>query len=59
MLAAHTRIIDIKPHNRVKKVTKQADGGLMVELHSGQTFTLSKDDELFQAFIVYSVLAEL
>lgn len=59
MLTAATRIHDIKPQNRVKTITKLPGGDLRVEQVSGEIFTLSKDDELFQAFIVYSLLADL
>ena len=58
MRAAHTRVIDIKPGNRVKSVTRLANGDLQVTQHSGHTFTLSQDDEEFQSFVIYTVLAE-
>lgn len=54
-----TSIRDIQPQNRVKSITKLTDGGLRVEQHSGNVFVLSPDDELFQAFVVYSVVNEL
>ncbi|MFY3531312.1 hypothetical protein [Achromobacter denitrificans] len=59
MLAAHTRIIDVKPQNRIKSIEKLADGDLAVEFHSGERGVISKDDPEIQAFAVYSVLAEL
>lgn len=59
MIGPHTQIKDIQPGNRVKSVTPLANGDLQVEQHSGSKFTISKDDEDFQAFVVYSVLAEL
>ena len=59
MKTASTRIIDIKPQNRVKSVQKLENGDLFVEQASGNTFTVSKDDQTFQAFVIYSVLAEL
>lgn len=59
MITSNTRVIDIKPENRIKTVQKQTNGNLLVEQHSGATFTISKDDELFQVFAVYSVLYEL
>jgi hypothetical protein len=59
MLAAHTRIIDVKPQNRIKSIQKLADGALAVEFHSGERGVISKDDPEIQAFAVYSVLAEL
>ena len=57
MLAAHTRIIPIHPLNQVKTITKLANGDLWVEQNSGETFTVAKEDETFQVFVVYSVLA--
>jgi hypothetical protein len=59
MIGPHTRIVDIQPANRVKSVSKQENGDLLVTQQSGNSFTISKDEEMFQAFIVYSVLAEL
>lgn len=59
MLCAQTRIIPIKPANRVKAVTRQQNGDLLVEQYSGESFVVKKDDELFQAFCVYTVLADL
>ncbi len=59
MIAASTRIIDIRQPNLVKAVTKLANGDLSVEQQSGNKFVVSKDDDLFQAFVIYSVLAEL
>ncbi|MGI4938349.1 MAG: hypothetical protein ACRYF5_16650 [Janthinobacterium lividum] len=59
MLAASTRIIDIKPGNRIKTVTKTATGDLSIVQHSGNVFTVSKDDADFQAFAIYSILGEL
>lgn len=59
MIAESTRIIDIRQPNRVKAVTKLANGDLSVEQQSGNKFVVSKDDDLFQAFVIYSVLAEL
>lgn len=58
-LHRYATIKPIKPENRVRMVTKTSAGGLRVELHSGKTFELGPDDELFQAFIVYMVLADL
>lgn len=59
MLTASTRIIDIKQPNRVRTVTKLATGDLSVQQYSGNSFVVSKDDEMFQTFVIYSVLAEL
>lgn len=58
-LHAQARIVPIQPQNRVRQVEKLADGGLRVTLHSGESFELDKGDELFQAFVVYTVLAEV
>lgn len=59
MITANTRIRDIAEQNRVKTVTKLDNGDLRVEQRSGNVFTIAKDDELFQAFLVYTVLADL
>lgn len=59
MITANTRIRPIKQPNKVRTVTKLADGGLRIEQYSGNVFEISKDDELFQAFVVYTVLADL
>lgn len=53
---------EVKPLSepqRVKAVTKCADGALHVTTYDGQCFTLASTDECFQAFVIYSVLAEL
>jgi len=55
-LYAHARITPIQPQNRVKSVTKQADGALAVLLHSGQSYAISPEDDMFQAFVVWTVL---
>lgn len=59
MRTARTRVIDIKPQNRIKTVTKLANGELQVEQHSGAVITIKADDPMFQQFAIYSVLAEL
>lgn len=59
MITAQTIIHDIKPQNRVKLVTKQANGDLLVLQQSGEQFTVSKDDATFQQFVIYSILADL
>lgn len=58
-LHRHATIKPIKPENRVRTVTKTSEGGLRVELKSGQTFDIGPNDEMFQAFIVYTMLADL
>lgn len=58
-LMANTTTKSIKEPNRVREISKCEDGGLLVTQKSGRTLKISKDDELIQAFIVYSVLAEL
>lgn len=55
-LYAQARIVPIKRENRVKTVTKLESGELLVTQHSGNSFTISQDDEMLQAFIVYTVL---
>lgn len=59
MVTDSTRIIPVSDKNRVKTITKMADGCLRVEFHSGEVTTIDKDDDKIQAFIVYSVLADL
>ncbi|WP_162730856.1 hypothetical protein [Achromobacter xylosoxidans] len=59
MSAASTRIVDVKPQNRIKTIERLADGGLAVKSHTGERGIISKDDPEVQAFAVYSVLAEL
>lgn len=59
MRTASTRVIDIKPVNRIKKIEKLENGDLRIEQKSGDTFTVKKSDPLFQEFAVYSVIAEL
>lgn len=54
--SADTRIIPIQKPNQARMVTKLADGGMRVELNSGVTFDLGADDELFQTFVVYTML---
>jgi hypothetical protein len=55
-LYAQARITPIKAPNRVKSVRKLASGALAVTLYSGKTFAISQGDELFQAFVIYTVL---
>jgi hypothetical protein len=54
--AADTRIIPVERQNKVRTVRKLESGDLFVTLCSGRTCTISKDDELFQAFVVWTVL---
>lgn len=54
--SADTRIIPVKRANKVRTVQKQEGGDLLVTLCSGQSYTISKDDELFQAFVVWTAL---
>lgn len=56
-LYAQARIIPIRDQNRVKSVTKLDSGGLEVTLHSGLSYVIDPSDELFQAFVVYTVLS--
>lgn len=58
-LMANARIIPISEPNRVRQVTKQADGGLRVEFNSGAVTDLAPGDALIQAFVVYTMLADL
>lgn len=59
MIGRTQREIPCKPENRVKKITKLADGGLQVEFGNGTVGTISKDDPTIQAFVVWSVLYEV
>jgi len=56
MKTAQTRVVPVQKQNQVKTVTKLASGDLAVTLNSGATYTVSKSDELFQAFVVWTVL---
>lgn len=58
-LHAQARITPISQPNKVKMVTKLADGGLQIEFNSGAIGVLSKDDPMIQAFVVYTMLADL
>lgn len=58
-LMANTHTKSIQKPNRARLVTKQENGDLRVVLNSGKVFDVGNDDELFQAFVVYSILAEL
>lgn len=53
---ANARITPIQPQNQVKEVRKLASGDLSVTLNSGDSYTVSKDNEMFQAFVIWSVL---
>ena len=59
MRTASTQVIDIKPANRIKTVKKLENGDLQVTHNSGAVFTVSKDDPIFQAFAIYSILEDL
>ena len=54
---AQARINPIKEPNRVHTVTKMDNGDLRVRLNSGRMFKIDKDDEMVQAFIVYTAVA--
>ena len=56
MIGRTQREISCKPENRVKMITKLADGGIRVEFNNGTIGTISKDDPEIQAFTVWSVL---
>jgi 2-phospho-L-lactate transferase/gluconeogenesis factor (CofD/UPF0052 family) len=57
-LHAQAHIIPVSQPNKVKTVAKLADGGMRVEFYSGKVAVLSQDDEIVQAFVVYSVLGD-
>ena len=54
---AQARINPIKEPNHVHTVTKMGNGDLRVRLNSGRMFKIDKDDEIVQAFIVYTAVA--
>jgi len=56
MITAQTRIIPISKSNQVRKVTKLDNGDLSLEFHSGKVVSINKDDKLFQAFVIWTVL---
>jgi hypothetical protein len=58
-LLANRREIGVQPANRIKKITKQADGSMAVEYGSGRTGVIPAGETDIQAFAVFSVLAEL
>lgn len=53
----NTRIIHISEPNKVQAVKKLENGDLEVTFKSGDTTVLDKDDELFQEFVIYTVIA--
>ncbi len=53
-----TRLIPVRPERQVVSVTKAADGSLLVHLVNGENYSVSKDDELFQSFVVYTILSK-
>lgn len=55
-LRAHARIYPIKEPNRIKTITKLPNGDLEVTQNSGNVFTIAAEDELLQAFVVFTVL---
>lgn len=56
MITDNTRIIPVSKQNTVKTVTKLENKGLRIEFNSGKVIELDKDDELIQAFVVYTML---
>ena len=59
MKTASTREIDINQENKITSVKKNEDGSLELTQNSGNVFTIKKEDEDFQAFTIYSILAGL
>jgi len=53
----NTRIVPISEPNKVQAVKKLENGDLEVTFKSGDTTVLDKDDELFQEFVIYTVIA--
>jgi hypothetical protein len=56
MRAADTRIIPVKRANKAKTVQKLESGDLRVTLNSGRIFDISKDNAMFQEFVVWTML---
>ena len=52
------RVIPVRPENCTKTVTKLENGNLRVEQQSGNIFEIAKDDEAFQAFLIFMILNE-
>lgn len=55
-LYAQARIVPVQADRRVKSVKKLGNGDLEVTQHGGAVFTLDAADELFQSFLIWSVL---
>lgn len=55
-LMKHARIYPIAPDNQVASVRKLESGALEVTQRSGNVFEVAPEDEMFQAFVVWSVL---
>jgi hypothetical protein len=53
------REISVQPANRIKKITKQADGSMAVEYGSGRKGVIPEGETDMQAFAVFSVLADI
>lgn len=54
-----TMIYEItKEENRIKEVQKLINGSLKVTQNSGNTFEITPDNELFQSFIIYTMLKD-
>jgi carbonic anhydrase len=56
MITGNTIIKAIKKENQVNTIMKLENGDLLVTQNSGNQFTIKKEDELFQAFIVFSAI---
>lgn len=52
------RIVPISKPNKIKLITKLANGDLRVEQHSGNVFDIPVTHPDFQAFAVYTVLGD-
>lgn len=58
-LMRNARVIPVSQPNKAKFITKHPNGGMQVEFNSGAIVELEPEDKLIQAFVVYTMLADL
>jgi len=58
LFTPETRVVPIAPPHRIKTIENLPSGSLKLTQHSGNTFEIAPEDELFQVFAVYTVLAD-
>ena len=56
MMMHNTRIIPVRRENKVKEVTKNADGSMLVVQESGNRFTIPAGEINMQSFVVWTML---